>query len=92
MTLEVYLCEGDMDWYNWVKATMPKSEGGDGDWKGQRKEGSIVGYDPADEEIMRWNMYGCWVKSYKVSDFSADSKDLACETFEIVCEKIVRST
>lgn len=91
VTIEVYLCEGDMDFYNWMKATMPKSEGGDGKWSENRKNGSIVAYDSGDAEILRWNMTNAWVKSYKMADLSADGKDLAFETFEIVCEQINRA-
>ena len=92
VTIEVYVVEGDMDFYNWMKATMPKSEGGDGQWSGNRKNGSIVAYDSEDTEVMRWNLTNAWIKSYKVSDFSAESKDLAVETYEIVCEQIKRDT
>ena len=92
VTIEVYVVEGDMDFYNWMKATMPKSEGGDGQWSGNRKNGSIVAYDSEDTEVMRWNLTNAWIKSYKVSDFSAESKDLAVETYEIVCEQIKRAT
>lgn len=90
VTIEVYLIQGDLDFYNWVKAVMPKSEGGEGNWSGMRKAGSIVGYDPADKEILRWKITNAWPKSYKVSDCAADSKDLAVETIEIVCEQINR--
>ncbi|GAB4175277.1 MAG: phage tail protein [Coleofasciculaceae cyanobacterium] len=90
ITIEVYLTEGDMDFYNWIKAVMPKSEGGEGKWAEMRKSGSIVGYDPGDEEILRWNLTNAWPKSYKVSDCSSESKDLAVETIEIVCEQINR--
>ena len=92
VTIEVYIVEGDMDFYNWMKATMPKSEGGDGQWRSNRKNGSIVAYDSEDEEVMRWNLTNAWIKSYKVSDFAADSKDLSVETYEIVCEQIIRAT
>jgi len=90
ITLEVYLCEGDTDFYDWMKSTMPKSEGGDGKWGDNRKNGSIVGYDSADQEILRWNITNAWIKSYKVSDFTAESKDLAAETYEILCEQVNR--
>ena len=89
-TIEVYLCEGDMDFYNWMKATMPTSEGGDGKWGDNRKNGSIVGYDSGDEEVLRWNITNAWIKSYKMADLSSESKDLAFETFEMVCEQINR--
>lgn len=91
VTIEAYLVEGDMDWYNWLKGTMPKSEGGEGKWRSNRKNGSIVAYDSEDKEVLRWNLTNAWIKTYKVSDFSAESKDLAVETFEILCEEIVRT-
>ena len=90
VTIEVYLCEGDTDFYDWMKATLPKSEGGEGKWSENRKNGAIVAYDSSDTEILRWSITNGWVKSYKLSDFSAESKDLATETFEIVCEQINR--
>ena len=90
MTIETYLCEGDIDWYNWMKATMPKSEGGDGKWNDNRKNGAVVAYDPQDEEVLRWNITNMWIKSYKVSDFAADSKDLCKETFTICFEQVNR--
>ncbi|BAZ32190.1 hypothetical protein NIES4074_46920 [Cylindrospermum sp. NIES-4074] len=91
ITIEVYVVEGDMDFYNWMKATMPKSEGGDGKWSSNRKAGSIVAYDSEDTEVLRWNLTNAWIKSMKLSDFSAESKDLAVETYEIVCEQINRA-
>jgi phage tail-like protein len=89
-TIETFLTEGDMDFYNWLKGTMPKSEGGEGKWSGNRKAGSIVAYDSEDKEILRWNFTNSWIKSYKVSDFTSESKDLAVETFEIICEELTR--
>ena len=84
VTIEVYVTEGDMDFYNWMLATMPKSEGGQGKWSSSRKNGSIVAYDSEDNEAIRWSLTNCWIKSYKVSDFNSESKDLAVETFEII--------
>ena len=95
-TIEVYLREGDMDFYNWFQNTMPTSyssgsaASGQGKWSENRKNGAIVGYDPGDKEILRWTITKAWIKSYKVSDFAADGADLAFETFEIVCEDIRR--
>ena len=79
-----------MDFYNWMLATMPKSEGGQGKWSSSRKNGSIVAYDSEDNEAIRWSLTNCWIKSYKVSDFNSESKDLAVETFEIIAEQINR--
>lgn len=89
-TVEVYLCEGDMDCYNWMKGTIPASELGDGKWSENRKNGSIVAYDSGDQEILRWDFKNAWIKSYKVSDFASDSKDLAFETYQVLCEDIKR--
>jgi len=91
ITIEAYVVEGDMAWYNWLKATMPKSEGGDGKWSENRKDGSIVAYDSGDIEVMRWNLTRCWIKSYKVSDLSAESNELAVETYEIIAEEMIRA-
>lgn len=90
--IEVYVTEGDMDFYNWMKAVMPTSAGGDGKWSENRKNGSVVGYDSEDTEVLRWNLTNAWPSSYKVSAFSADSRDLAVETLEIICEQINRET
>jgi phage tail-like protein len=90
VTLEVYLVEGDMDFYKWMKASMPKSEGGDGKWSDNRKAGSIVAYDASHTEVLRWNLTNAWIKSYKVSNAGSESNELAFETFEIVCEQINR--
>ncbi|HAJ63745.1 MAG TPA: phage tail protein [Cyanobacteria bacterium UBA8543] len=90
VTIEVYLIEGNMDFYNWLLAVMPKSENGKGNWSGMRKSGSITAYDSGDNMIMRWDLTNAWPKSYKVSDCAADSKELAVETLEIVCEQINR--
>ncbi|MCA6519092.1 MAG: phage tail protein [Pseudanabaena sp. M110S1SP2A07QC] len=90
VTIEVYVTEGDMAFYNWFLAVMPKSEGGKGEWAANRKNGSITAYDSGDNEVIRWDLINCWPKSYKVSDFSSESKDLAVETYEMVAEQINR--
>ena len=94
ITIEVYLMKGDTEFYTWMEDTMPTSYSGagagGGKWADRRKNGSIVAYAPGDNEIMRWDIKNAWVKSYKVSDFSADGADLAFETFELVCEDIKR--
>lgn len=94
VTIEVYLMKDDKEFYEWMQRTMPTSYSGagsgEGKWSDNRKNGSIVAYDPGDNEIMRWDIKNAWVKSYKVSDFAADGADLATETFEIVCEDVKR--
>ncbi len=94
VTLEVYLMEGDKEFYDWMQSSMPTSYSGagagGGKWADNRKDGAIVAYDPGDKPILRWELKKAWVKSYKVSEFSAEGGDLAYETFEIVCEDIKR--
>lgn len=94
ITIEVYLMKDDKEFYTWMQDTMPTSYSGAGSgggkWSDNRKSGSIVAYDPGDDEIMRWEIKNAWVKSYKVSDFSSDGTDLAFETFELVCEDVKR--
>ena len=90
ITIEVYFCEGDLDFYNWFKGIMPTDYSGDGGYWDNRKNGSIVAYDPADNIILQWDITNAWPKSYKVSDWDAAGTDLAYETYELVCEDIRR--
>jgi len=90
LTVEVYLMEDDKYFYDWIESTMPTSYGGEGKWADNRKTGSIFALDPSDAIVMQWDIQNAWVKSYKISDFSSDSSDLAYETFELVCEDIKR--
>jgi phage tail-like protein len=95
VTIEVYLMSDDIDFYKWMERTMPTNYSGaggagGGKWSENRKNGSIVAYDPGDKEIMRWDMKNAWIKSYKVSDFASDGTDMIYETFELVCEDIKR--
>ncbi|MBM0744550.1 phage tail protein [Phormidium sp. CLA17] len=96
-TIEVYLREGDMDFYNWFNETMPTNysagtggAAGKGKWADNRRSGAITAYDPGDKPILRWNIKNAWIKSYKLSDFAADGSDFAVETLELVCEDIRR--
>jgi phage tail-like protein len=91
-SIEVYLVEGDMDWYNWFKSITPKSEGGDGVGLAGRKGGKLTAYNSSDEVVLEWTVTNGWPKSYSVSDLSADGSELCKETFEIVCEDVVRTT
>lgn len=58
ITIEVYLAEGDMDFYNWFKAVMPTdyagAGSGDGKWADNRKNCTITAYDPGDNIILQW--------------------------------------
>lgn len=90
-SVEVYLVEGDMDWYNWFLSIVPKSEGGGGVGLAGRKGGTLTAYNASDEVVLEWTITNGWPKSYSVSDFSADGSELVKETYEIVCENIVRT-
>ncbi|MBP0018138.1 MAG: phage tail protein [Cyanobacteria bacterium SBLK] len=91
-SIEVYLVEGDMDWYNWFKSIVPKSEGGDGVGLAGRQGGTLTAFNASDEVVLEWTITNAWPKSYSLSDLSADGSELAKETFELVCEDVVRTT
>jgi hypothetical protein len=61
-SIEVYLVEGDMDWYNWFKSLTPKSEGGDGVGLDGRKGGKLTAYNSSDEVVLEWDDYQCLAK------------------------------
>jgi len=92
MTLEVYLCDSPQSasaqMYNWFQECLPPSEGGQGNWSKNRKNGSVVVYDPNGQEIMRWNLERAWPKKYSVADADVTGQDLAVETYELVSERI----
>jgi phage tail-like protein len=94
ITIEVYLAQGDMDFYNWFQAVMPTdyagAASGEGKWADNRKDCTITAYDPADAIILQWNLTKAWPKSYKVSDWESGGNAQAVETFELVCEDIRR--
>ncbi len=92
MTVEVYLCDdprsASAQMYNWFQECLPPSEGGKGNWSNNRKNGSVVVYDPNGREIMRWNLERAWPKKYSVADADVAGQDLAVETYELVAEGI----
>lgn len=93
MTVEVYV-SGEPDsssyrLYEWFKACMPASEGGDADWENNRKTGSIVVYDQTGERL-RWNLERAWPVKYSLSDADVTGDSLAVETFEITAETITK--
>ena len=92
MTLEVYLSDHELSAsaqiYRWFQECLPPSEGGFGRWSQNRRNGSVVVYDPNGNEILRWNLERAWPKKYSVSDADVTGQDLAVETFELVAERI----
>lgn len=94
ITIEIYLVEGDMYFYNWFQSVMPTdyagAAAGEGKWGDNRKSFSIIAYDPGDKLILQWDIQKAWPKSYKVSDWDVQGKELAFETLELICEDIRR--
>lgn len=92
MTIEVYLCDhptsASAQLYKWFQQCLPPSEGGEGKWSSNRRNGSVVVYDPNGQEIMRWNLERAWPKKYSLSDADVTGQDLAVETYEFVSERI----
>lgn len=94
MTVEVYLCDDQQSasslMYKWFQACLPASEGGNGNWSNNRKNGSVVVYDPNGREVLRWNLERAWPKKYSVADADVTGQDLAVETYELVAERITK--
>ena len=96
MTIEVYL-SGDPNsasfmLYQWFKACLPASDGGDSNWENNRKTGSIVVYDPSGAERLRWNLERAWPIKYSIADADVTGDALAVETFEITAETITKDS
>lgn len=92
MTVEVYLCDHPLSassqMYKWFQECLPTSEGGRGNWSKNRRNGSVVVYDPNGQEILRWDLKRAWPKKYSISDADVTGQDLAVETYELVAEQI----
>jgi phage tail-like protein len=64
--------------------------GGGTQTKGVRKEGSLILYNQAGEEAVRYNLLGVMPASYKSTKLEAGSTELATETLEFVFERLWR--
>jgi phage tail-like protein len=73
----------DKELYDWHRQVSR------GDVK--RKNGSIVLYDEAGEEKIRWNFFNGWPTKWTGPDFNAKASDVAIESLEIVHEGIERA-
>lgn len=95
MTIEVYLCDhpssASFQLYKWFQECLPPSEGGKGNWSNNRRNGSVVVYDPNGNEVLRWNLERAWPKKYSLSDADVTGQDLAVETYELVAERIKKA-
>lgn len=61
-----------------------------GQSKQARRNGSIVVFDEAGKEQVRWNFRRGWPSKYKPADLNAKSNDVAIETLEITFEELDR--
>ncbi len=96
MTIEVYINDDPNGaakrLFEWFLDCLPTEEGGRGNWANSRKSGSVVVYNPMNQEVLRWNLDRAWPKKYSISDFDSTSSELAMETYEIVAENITKVT
>ena len=60
------------------------------DGKVERKEGSIVVYDLAGDEIDRWNFEAAWPSKWSASDLEAGSDSVMIEEVTIAVERMER--
>lgn len=84
ITLKSGLTDSDELW-QWRKSVI--------DGNVQRKNGSIVVYDLAndpEQEVARWNFVRAWPTKWEGPSFEAAGNDVAVESFTIVHEGIER--
>lgn len=56
----------------------------------ERKNGSIVMFDPAGDENGRWNFENAWISSWSASDLDAGSDEIVIEEVTITHEYLER--
>ena len=76
----------NMDIWTWRKQVE------DGDVNGARKNGSVMMYNQAGEEVARWNFESAWPSKVTGPAPKTDSNDLVVEELTIVHEYIKRET
>lgn len=76
--------KGDMSLYEWRQKTV------DGKLQDSRKNGSVVVYDYANEEVLRWNFTNGWLSKYQGPTLNASGNDIAIESVTIVHEGLKR--
>lgn len=91
LTLQIPLNEIDTEFYNWIKTTLPKSEGGQGKvTRNTVRNALLIAYDAEGKEVLRWNLTNAWIRSYKLLNLDTTSKDSAVATLEMVFDDIQR--
>ena len=76
----------NMDIWSWRKQVE------DGDVNGARKNGSVMMYNQAGEEVARWNFESAWPSKVTGPAPKTDSNDLVVEELTVVHEYIKRET
>ncbi len=74
----------DMEFWNWRKAVI------DGDTDGMRRNCSLVMYNHAGEEKLRYNFERAWPSKWTGPDVKSDDASVVIETLEIQYESMER--
>ncbi|MCT7948247.1 phage tail protein [Ancylothrix sp. C2] len=77
--------------YEWFEKCLPKSDGGKGEWKKNKKTGKISAFDSDSELVAMWEFSESWPSSYKCADLDVTQDAYLEETFTITCEKFNRT-
>ncbi|HEX3542813.1 MAG TPA: phage tail protein [Acidimicrobiales bacterium] len=77
--------DGAKDLWNWRKEVL------DGKYDSFRRNGSIVIYNSENTEVARWNFIHGWPSSWKGSDLSSSSDEVATEELTIAHEGLERA-
>jgi hypothetical protein len=89
LTLQIPLSEIDTEFYNWIRTTLPKSEGGQGKVTSSTvRTASLIAYNAKGKEVLRWNLSNAWTRSYKASKLDGASKDSAVASLEMAFDDI----
>jgi phage tail-like protein len=76
---------GSATFWKWFEAVQA------GNWKEQRKSGSLTVYDQAGTMQARFEFQGAWPTSYTLTDLSASSNEVEIEEVEVAFEEFTRS-
>ena len=75
----------------WFKKIIPSSNQGSGEWKSNRKNGTLTlkaGPDASAATLKQWNFTNVWVNKYTLSATNVSGQELLKETFEFVADNI----
>jgi hypothetical protein len=75
----------------WFKKILPSSSQGSGQWKSNRKNGTLTlkaGPDASAPTLKQWNFTNMWVQKYTLSATNVTGQELLTETFEFAADNI----